>query len=759
MPSFNHEFNTFIKGLITEASPLTYPENSSLDEINFVLDRDGSRSRRKGMDYEKDYNLQYAGATLTETPTSEVSTFIWDNVSQNENLLFGIVRAGVDLWFLDLNTTNPSASLRNQGTSLKLGSNSNIIDMTTFSGDLIVVDESQNITIVTYDIGTDTMSTSLTRLTIRDFFHVYSDIEPTYRPTAQEMTDAHYYNLYNQGWPTTNQRYNGGTGNYINYMAYPALTDDWSTAMGTDTNGEERFDKALLYSYSTENSKGHFVLDAFNRGNSRQNETLPSVTNGNLPVDSSDGGITSVTNFASRVWYGTTSTAIIGGDEWSPRISTFVFFSRITQSIDDIGKCYQAADPTSREISDLIDTDGGYIIIPEMNNIVSLVSVGRSLMVFAKNGVWEIRGSGAEESFVATSYQVNRLSNNGAVSKESIVVAEDKIGFWSNAGIYMIERDQFGSYQTTNMTETTIQTFYNSISNPAKSHVTGAYDAADRTIRWMYNNIDDPADPDYYEGTEYTYRFNAELVLDLTLGSWYKNTISRNDQTPFISGYFPASGFVNNIAETQVVTTSDEVVTLIDSATEVTIPTGERTQGTSNLKYLITTRDEILQFTLGEFNNEDFVDWERTGFGEDAPATLITGYFTGGDSQRDKQGIYITTHCKRTETGFDDTQQDIEFENESSCLMQPRWEWTSYSREQENEGDDTRWGKEQQVYRYRRLYLGKDAADNLEYPFDVITAKSKIRGKGKCLSLRFRTEPKKDLVLLGWGISGTMETN
>jgi hypothetical protein len=55
------ERNTFIKGLITEANPLTFPENASIDEDNFVLNRDGSRQRRNGMDYENDYALVSTG--------------------------------------------------------------------------------------------------------------------------------------------------------------------------------------------------------------------------------------------------------------------------------------------------------------------------------------------------------------------------------------------------------------------------------------------------------------------------------------------------------------------------------------------------------------------------------------------------------------------------------------------------------------------------------------------------------------------------
>ena len=41
------EVNTFVKGLITEASPLTFPDNASLDELNFILNKDGSRRRSR----------------------------------------------------------------------------------------------------------------------------------------------------------------------------------------------------------------------------------------------------------------------------------------------------------------------------------------------------------------------------------------------------------------------------------------------------------------------------------------------------------------------------------------------------------------------------------------------------------------------------------------------------------------------------------------------------------------------------------------
>ncbi len=42
--------NKLIKGLITEAGELSFPEDATIDELNCVLDKDGSRRRRLGLE-------------------------------------------------------------------------------------------------------------------------------------------------------------------------------------------------------------------------------------------------------------------------------------------------------------------------------------------------------------------------------------------------------------------------------------------------------------------------------------------------------------------------------------------------------------------------------------------------------------------------------------------------------------------------------------------------------------------------------------
>ena len=51
------EIKAFIKGLITEASPLNFPAEATIDEENFELRKNGTRERRFGMDFEDNYSL------------------------------------------------------------------------------------------------------------------------------------------------------------------------------------------------------------------------------------------------------------------------------------------------------------------------------------------------------------------------------------------------------------------------------------------------------------------------------------------------------------------------------------------------------------------------------------------------------------------------------------------------------------------------------------------------------------------------------
>src|SRR5690606_15161767 len=104
------EINQFNAGLITDASPLTSPDNSSLAEENMVLNTDGSRNRRLGMDYEDDYQLVTTQIPSTTDNVAHTS-YTWRNVDGDSERQIAVVQLGNELKFFELSSRPISANL------------------------------------------------------------------------------------------------------------------------------------------------------------------------------------------------------------------------------------------------------------------------------------------------------------------------------------------------------------------------------------------------------------------------------------------------------------------------------------------------------------------------------------------------------------------------------------------------------------------------------------------------------------------------
>lgn len=87
----------FSRGLITEATGLTYPDNSVQEIDNCDINIDGSVQRRLGLDLE----LGGTSIELVEPmdSSSAVSTFNWDNVDNNPSLNFLVLQVGLYIYF------------------------------------------------------------------------------------------------------------------------------------------------------------------------------------------------------------------------------------------------------------------------------------------------------------------------------------------------------------------------------------------------------------------------------------------------------------------------------------------------------------------------------------------------------------------------------------------------------------------------------------------------------------------------------------
>lgn len=727
------EFNTFVKGLITEASPLNFPDNASLAEDNMVLNRDGSRQRRLGIDFEPGYGLNssvyFSPAFLTTQ--RRVGFYRWDNVNNDPTKSFGVVQVGALLYFLDLYAASPSANLIPTNGSLTGGvlSVADLCQFTTIGGKLVVAMNSSQVAILKYDPDNNWIERDqIKTIEVRDFWGVEDSLAVNNRPT--DLSIEHRYNLYNQGWPDAAQVQKFKTKKGV----FPSNADIYYIGLQADGVFEPQNIDGTYFG-TTPAPKGSFVIQAFSRSNSR---AFASGISG-LPVDYTTGGITTVTTYAGRLFFsGITVSGVETSETSYPRLETMVFFSQIADSDDKLFKCYQEADPGEEDSVGLVDSDGGYITIPEASRIYKLVPVGRSLAVIAENGVWEIYGS--DSGFSATNYQIVKTSNVGAVNAQSVVEAEGRVFYWSKAGLYGLAPTQgVGDLAAQNLTEATIQTLYTAIPSVGKAYATGTYDEVARKVKWLYN------DQDTYTGTAFTERYNRELVFDLTLGAFYTNSIPCDTSAAVVSAYVSTPNYLSVTEVNDVVVGTDDVVAN-GGVDDVVTTTDIRTRGVGSTKYLAVNGTSY--FTLAEYRNGDFLDWYTyDNVGTDATAFMETGHFTGGDSTRDKWIKYLTVHCKRTEEGYVlDGSGNIVFDNPSSCLVQGRWDFSDSA----NSG---KWSDQFQAYRLNRPYIPAGVGDPFDYGYDVITTKNKVRGNGKALRVRFETEPGKDLYLYGWGIT------
>ena len=732
-------YRSFVKGLITEANQLTFPENASIDEANFVLNRDGSRSRRLGVDYESSYALTATGLTATDIQEGKQSFHIWESPGGDTSVSLGLVRIKDKIWFMNLLTDSPSANLKNGGSPITIASlSNNKIETSVINNKCVIVSKDlPRPVLLTYTKATGLVTQSTIQLEIRDIYGVEDSLFLDTRPTT--LSNEHKYNLRNQGW---NKNIVTSTGaDAIDYTftelgQYPSNADNWTLGKISNTASAdyEKYDPDTLVKNSFSNyqiAKGSFIIDAFERGVGRMNAS--DVTSG-LPTDREEGNISTITSYAQRLFYSGVESDVTGSDIRSPNYSGYIFFSKVIKADDDLGKCHQEADPTDPGINDLIDTDGGSIQIPDITRVVKIIASQASVLVFAENGVWEVYGDTG--GFIATSFQASKISTNGITNGESVVNVNGNFIYWSKAGIYLLKPDTAsGRFAAESLSLTSIQDLYLKIPEVAKDFCKGIYDEKENRVRYLYN------DSTGYSSSNYPNSYNKELIYDLTLKAWSKNELSSlASDSPYVADYVAMPGYSVSAREESVVAGTDTV--LVTAGDTVVIPDDVATSRTEQFSFLTIVGTS---FTLSKYNGSDFLDWKtKDSVGVDYSSYLYTGYELFGDIMRQKQIPYIFLYLQKTEDGFQASGDDLVFKNQSSCKVQAQWGWS-------NSAANGKWGKEFQAYRILRNYTPSGASDAYDSGESMVVTKNKLRGSGKCLSLYIRSEQGKDMKLLGWG--------
>lgn len=695
--------NTFVKGLITEAGELTFPEDASIDELNCVLNRDGSRRRRLAVKVEEGNSL----STFTVSTTQVFTSGKWVNVGGEAGLEFLVIQTGPYLYFYNTSTEPYSGQQKSFSVNMtsfehtgSAGAGTAKVQMASINGDLVVVSSQIEPFYISYNNTADTISTSQITPKVRDF-EWQGDTDTYYEEDLTPSTEREY-DAKNAGWGQ-----GGGPADYTKPLTHP-----WFA--GKDSSGNyDAAEWAKVFGGTTLTGNGHFILDFFAKNRSAASGTTGIATEYEL------SRFQAVAAFAGRVFYAGLTSAKNSGR---------ILFSKQLDNISEAGKCYQQNDPTSEYFSDLLATDGGVIVIPEASNIQKLHVFGPSLFIFAENGVWQV--TGVDNVFRATEYSISRVSEIGINNAQSFVSVEGVPFWWSKDGIHTISFDQVtGGGTEQNLTIGTIQTFFDAIDGTARLNCHGVYDSSNKRLHWFFPNNSETINN----------KKNRVLTLDIAIQAFYPWTVADSaSNTDYILGAEYINAFGSDFINLDVFTSGgDDVVTSAGDDVVVN-QLSQLSQANANIT-LFTLDRASGKMTMGLFSGTDFLDWGEANYSSYAEA----GYDFMGDLVLKKNSPYIQVYLRPTEEGFTGSDAlGYTPIRESSLLVSSYWDFRK-----------TTSSTAQQAYRLKYMPIvdaGELGAWN--YPEEIVTTRLKMRGHGRSMRLRFESEQGKDFVLLGFGV-------
>lgn len=698
----------FKNGLVTEFTGLNFPEDAVTSCDNVVFEQDGSVSRRIAIDLESGHVEQ----TVDRTGKAVVG-YTWNNAGGNGLVVLRVLQIGTMLYFYRVIT----------GTALSSTALDDTIDLTTYdagntagiainecqfaatAGYLVVVHPYLEPFYVAFDTSDDSLTGTQITVQIRDLLGLDDtyDVDERVTTTVGSMSDEYKYNLFNQGW-------------YYNSNA--ALTA-WDTARSDlpssadiwwaykDTSGA--FDAAEVANVDLGNTpapKGHYLLNVFSQDRSTASGigSFTVETTGNRRFDN-------VCFFNGRLFYG--GLAYVGH-------SNRIYFTQVIKdTTTDLGKCYQAGDPTSETSFALQPTDGGWISILGIDSVLKMVPLANQLLIFSTNGVWSISGSSAL-GFTATDYTLDKLSSIGCLTPSSFLDIEGYPAWWTDEGIYTIEQDETSNeLRVVSISDDRIRTFVVAISANSKRYAKGSYNSISKVATWIYNSGENTGD------VEDNFVYDRALHLNTITGAWY--TSSFNTDLVTIHDIFNLAS-VGGVQSFETVVDNSNATVQTDAAEDVEVLTTSIAVVPPEFNYAVSWDNGASSydwtFAKGRPNNyRDFVRYDTSG--EDYISYFYTGYMVHGGAGRKFQSNYVYTYMSAA--------------TDSSAYMRGVWDWA-------NDASSGNWTTLQQAY---------NNSTTQQYN-DVRISRLKVRGNGRALQLYYVSEDNYPMNIEGWGVYETI---
>ena len=112
----------------------------------------------------------------------------------------------------------------------------------------------------------------------------------------------------------------------------------------------------------------------------------------------------------------------------------------------------------------------------------------------------------------------------------------------------------------------------------------------------------------------------------------------------------------------------------------------------------------------------------------------LTGY---------KNAPYVTTYMRVTEDGYTASGLGYEFINPSSCKMSVSWDLKKAN------------STPREIYKLKDVpVVNPSDLSSINYPTNTVVTKSKVRGRGRSMKLRFESTAGNDFHLVGYEVIG-----
>ena len=259
------EYVNLAKGLITEVSPLSFPDGATSNELNFTVNKDGLiRERRKGFSYIYPLNT-FAGAT-----SKLENLFYW----RGSKYAIAILTNDVPETYLRVHAVDENFTAVADVKIADAVVSTQIAELTNFL--VITLSNNDKPILLEYLEATDSVVVNSVSLHVRDFELVDDGLAVSATPTT--LSSNHKYNLFNAGW-FVSKRDEDQSGNpltptvttYFNsFSKYPSNADSVGVGMITNASGNLTFDPVYVRDAGLGNSlspRGHYVfpIDGYNR--------------------------------------------------------------------------------------------------------------------------------------------------------------------------------------------------------------------------------------------------------------------------------------------------------------------------------------------------------------------------------------------------------------------------------------------------------------------------------------------------------------